>query len=67
MTYDEVIEECSTEEGCLKYIKERVNSNQGFYNWCYLPKDKVPVLNSLLTDGKVATRINNGVDEWRVI
>jgi len=67
MTNKEIFKQCETEEGCLKYIKNSVAANKGYYNWTYLPSKEVPILDRLLAEGKVNKSISNSVEVWQIV
>ena len=52
-TDKELIQFCSTEENCIKYIQYRISKNKGFYNCVYLEIENIPALQSLVTSGQV--------------
>lgn len=65
MTDTEIYELCSTKKGIIKYIKEVIDSNSGYYNWAYLDYKEVPLLIELINDGVVIGRhCKSGVYEY---
>lgn len=66
MTDKEIYQLCSTEDGCIKYLRE--NRQNYFYKWSYLDSNEAPALNSLLEKKIIEKRINKdtNVEEWRM-
>ena len=52
-TDKEIIQFCSTEDNCIKYIQSCIKKNKGFYNCVYLDIENIPALQSLVASGQV--------------
>ena len=52
-TDKQIIEFCSTEDNCIKYMYHWISKNKGFYNCVHMDIDNIPALQSLVASGQV--------------
>lgn len=56
LTDEQIYKKCETKEGFLDFLREEIESYNGYMNWIYFDGSKIPIINDLLDEGIIVKK-----------